>query len=126
MSEKTGAAAWLAQNILTLMGTPSEYTFLLIVATITTLFTLVISNVGAAVLLIPLVVNMAQDTGIDPEIAALAVGIAASNSFMLPTHQVNALYMGPGHYKSSDFLLTGAPLSIIFILVLTSLLYFLY
>lgn len=125
-TEKTGAAAWLAQNILSLVGVPSEYVFLLIVATITTAFTLVISNVGAAVLLVPLVVNMARSTGMDPGIAALTVGIAASNSFLLPTHQVNALYMGPGHYKSSDFLRTGAPLSVIFILVLTSLLYFFY
>ena len=125
-TEKTGAAAWLAHNILALVGTPSEYIFLLIVAAITTLFTLVISNVGAAVLLVPLVVNMAQKTGVDPGMAALAVGIAASNSFMLPTHQVNALYMGPGHYKSGDFLLTGAPLSIVFILVLSTLLYFFY
>jgi di/tricarboxylate transporter len=125
-TQKTGAAAWLAQNILALVGTPSEYIFLLIVASITTLFTLVISNVGAAVLLVPLVVNMAQSTGVDPGIAALAVGIAASNSFMLPTHQVNALYMGPGHYKSGDFLRTGAPLSLIFIFVLTTLLYFFY
>ena len=56
-TEKTGAAAWLAQNILALVGTPSEYIFLLIVATITTLFTLVISNVGAAVLLLGAATN---------------------------------------------------------------------
>lgn len=125
-TEKTGAAAWLAQNILAILGVPSEFVFLLIVAAITTLFTLVVSNVGATVLLVPLVVNMARTTGMDPGAAALAVGIAASNSFMLPTHQVNALYMGPGHYRSIDFLRTGAPLSLIFILVLTTLLYFFY
>ncbi len=125
-TQKTGAATWLAQNILGLVGMPSEFVFLMIVATITTMFTLVVSNVGAAVLLVPLVVNMAQSTGMDPATAALAVGIAASNSFILPTHQVNALYMGPGHYKSSDFLRTGVPLSILFIIVVTTLLYFFY
>jgi di/tricarboxylate transporter len=69
-TEKTGAAAWLAQNILTIIGTPSEFVFLLIIAGITTLFTLVISNVGAVVLLVPLVVNLALDTHVDPSLAA--------------------------------------------------------
>ncbi len=124
--EKTGGAAWLAQNILAIAGAPSQFVFLLIVATITTVFTLVISNVGAAVLLVPLVVNMAVDAGMDPAAAALTVGIAASNSFLLPTHQVNALYMGPGHYTSANFLRAGAPLSAIFILVLTTLLHLFY
>jgi len=125
-TEKTGAAAWLAQSILAVIGTPSEYVFLLVVACITTVFTLVISNVGAVVLLVPLVINMALDAGLNPSLGVLTVGIAASNSFLLPTHQVNALYMGPGHYRSGDFLKAGAPLSVIFVLVLTAMLYFFY
>lgn len=125
-TEKTGAAAWLAQSILVVVGTPSEYWFLVIVAGITTVFTLVVSNVGAVVLLVPLVINLAIESGFNPSLAAMTVGIAASNSFLLPTHQVNALYMGPGHYKSSDFLKVGAPLSVIFIVVLTLMIHFLY
>ena len=121
-TEKTGAANWLAYHILNIVGSPPEPLFLFIVALITTVFTLVISNVGAAVLLVPLVVNLALKAGYSPALAALMVGIAASNSFMLPTHQVNALYMGPGHYTSRDFLKVGAPLSLIFIIVVTAML----
>ena len=61
-------------------------------------------STGATVLLVPLVVNMAIRAGIDPRMAALVVGLATSNSFILPTHQVNALYMGPGHYRSVDYM----------------------
>ena len=55
-----------------------------------------------------------------------AVGMAASNAFLLPTHQVNALYMGPGGYTSKDFLKAGAPLSIIYLLVLAAAVFVLY
>jgi di/tricarboxylate transporter len=58
--------------------------------------------------------------------AALVVGIATSNSFMLPTHQVNALYMGPGRYRSVDFMKAGAMMSILFIVVLITMLYLFY
>ncbi len=38
---------------------------------------------------------------------ALLVGVYAQNSFILPTHQVNALLMGPGGYTTEDYLKTG-------------------
>jgi di/tricarboxylate transporter len=117
--QKTQAAPWLAHHLLNLLGTPSPLLFILAIGVMTTVLTLVISNVGATVLLVPLVVDMAASVGIDPRLAALVVGISASNAFLLPTHQVNALYMGPGGYTSYDFLKAGAPLSILYLLVVT-------
>jgi len=93
---------------------------------LSTVFTLVISNVGATVLLVPLVVNMAIAAHTDPRMAALVVGLATSNSFMLPTHQVNALYMGPGRYRSIDFMKAGLVISIVFIVVMIGMIYFIY
>jgi len=86
----------------------------------------VISNVGATVLLVPLVVNMAMAAGADPRMAALVVGLATSNSFILPTHQVNALYMGPGRYRSVDFMKAGSFVSIVFLVVMIAMLYLFY
>ncbi|MGL1932445.1 MAG: SLC13 family permease [Desulfotalea sp.] len=119
--QSTGAATWIASGLMTLLGTPTPLVFTLFVAVISTTFTLVVSNVGAVVLLIPLAIDMANQLGADPRLAALVVALAASNSFLLPTHQVNALYMGPGKYKSIDYLKAGLPLTIIFILVLTAM-----
>lgn len=124
--ERTGAASWVAGYLMAMLGTPPPWVFLFVVGALSTVFTLVVSNVGAVVLLVPLVVGMAQDIGLDPRLAALVVALAASNSFLLPTHQVNALYMGPGGYTSMDFVRAGLPLSILFLVVLTvtmSLLY---
>jgi len=92
-----------------------------VIGLLSTFFTLVISNVGATGLLVPLVVNMAMTAGVDPRMAALAVGLATSNSFMLPTHQVNALYMGPGNYRSKDFLKAGTLVSVVFLVVMITM-----
>ncbi len=126
-TEKTGTAAWIAQQVLgALGGSVPEIVLLAVIAVLSTGFTLVISNVGATVLLVPLVVNLAAAAGSDPRMAALVVGMATSNSFILPTHQVNALYMGPGHYRSVDFMKAGGILSAIFIAVLIAAIYLFY
>jgi len=125
-TEKTGTAAWIAHAVLAAVGTVSPIVLLTIIGVLATVFTLVISNVGATVLLVPLVVNMAIAANVDPRMAALVVGLATSNSFILPTHQVNALYMGPGHYRSIDFMKAGALISIVFIVVMIAMIYFFY
>ncbi len=117
-TEKTGTAAWIATTVLNIIGDVSPIMLLTVIGVLSTMFTLVISNVGATVLLVPLVVNMAIAAHADPRMAALIVGLATSNSFMLPTHQVNALYMGPGHYRTTDFIKAGVVVSIVFVIVM--------
>ena len=125
-TEKTGAAAWIAHSVLNLIGTVSPIVLLSVIGVLSTLFTLVISNVGATVLLVPLVVNMALAAHADPRMAALVVGLATSNSFVLPTHQVNALYMGPGRYRTFDFLKAGSLVSIVFLVVMIAMIALIY
>ncbi len=125
-TEKTGAAAWIAHTVLGAIGTVEPIVLLAVIGVLSTVFTLVISNVGATVLLVPLVVNMALAAGADPRMAALVVGLATSNSFILPTHQVNALYMGPGRYRSVDFMKAGSLMSVIFLVVMIAMLYLFY
>ncbi len=128
-TENTGTAKWIAETVLGMIGNVSPIVLLSVIAILSTFFTLVISNVGATVLLVPLVVNMAIAAGMDAQgqrMAALVVGIATSNSFMLPTHQVNALYMGPGRYRSVDYMKAGSIESILFIIVLIGMIYLFY
>jgi di/tricarboxylate transporter len=88
------------------------------VAVLATFFTLVMSNVGATVLLVPLAVNIAIGVGADPAMFAITVAIATSNSFLIPTHQVNALIMGPGGYRVPDFIRAGGIMTALFLVVL--------
>ncbi len=120
--EQTGTAAWIAQNTLALLGDVSPWMLQGAIAILATFFTLVMSNVGATVLLVPLAINIAiaaQATGMeaDPRVFALTAAIATSNSFLLPTHQVNALIMGPGGYRVKDFMKAGLGMTLLFIVV---------
>jgi di/tricarboxylate transporter len=116
--DQSGAAAWIAHHVVSWVGDMPSWVILLAVAILATLFSLVMSNVGATVLLVPLAVNIAVGSGGDPRIFALVVGIATSNSFILPTHQVNALTMGAAGYRNKDFMRAGGIMSILFLVVL--------
>ena len=74
----------------------------------------------------PLAVNIAIGVGADPSLFALTVAIATSNSFLIPTHQVNALIMGPGGYRVPDFMRAGSVMTILFLIVSVSVLNLLY
>jgi len=116
--EHTGTAAWVAQQTISGLGDVNHYVYQLAIAILATVFSLVMSNVGATVLLVPLAINIALETGGNPAIYALIVALGTSNAFILPTHQVSALVMGPGGYKVKDFLRVGSLMTIIFIVVM--------
>jgi di/tricarboxylate transporter len=124
--QKTGAANYIALNIMNLLGDVSPLVLLVVVGGLTSFFALVTSNVGATVLLVPLCMNMALKAGVDPQIAALTVGVAASNTFVLPTHQVNALIMRPGGYKPADYVKAGSGMTLIYIAVVIGMLFLYY
>jgi len=124
---QTGTAEWMARGIVAGLGSlMSPLTLLIVLAVLSGGFTLVISNVGACTLLVPLGVSIADHIGVDPRVAAVVVGLGVSNSFILPTHQVNALYMGPGGYRTRDYLKIGGGLALIYIVVLVTMTYFFY
>ncbi len=124
--EKTGTAAYIAEHILAWVGNPAPLVLMLVVSLLTAFFSLVASNVGAVVLMVPLAMNMASNIGANPTTAAMVVAISASNTFVLPTHQVNALIMRPGGYRTKDYMKAGFGYTLIFSCVLIGSLAVLY
>jgi di/tricarboxylate transporter len=116
--ETTGTAKWIADQVLSVVGHMPIWVIQSAVAALATFFTLVMSNVGATVLLVPLAVNIAIGAGASPAVFALTVAIATSNSFLIPTHQVNALIMGPAGYRVADFLKAGGIMTVLFLVVM--------
>jgi di/tricarboxylate transporter len=116
--ETSGTAKWIAEQTLSVVGDRPVWVIQAAIAVLATFFTLVMSNVGATVLLVPLAVNIAIGVDADPAIFALTVAIATSNSFLIPTHQVNALIMGPGGYRVVDFAKVGGIMTILFLTVM--------
>lgn len=116
--ETTGTAAYIASKVLAAVGDPSPLLLMLVISLLTAFFSLVASNVGAVVLMIPLAMNMAAAIGTDPMVAALVVAVSASNTFILPTHQVNALIMRPGGYRTTDYMRAGIGMTALYTVVL--------
>ncbi len=116
--ETSGTAKWIAEQVVGLVGGADPWVIQASIAALATFFTLVMSNVGATVLLVPLAVNVALQVGANPAIYALTVAIATSNSFLIPTHQVNALIMGPGGYRVPDFMRAGGVMTVLFLIVM--------
>jgi di/tricarboxylate transporter len=116
--QSSGTAAWIANQTLSLLGDVPTWILQAAIAVLATFFTLVMSNVGATVLLVPLAVNIAIGAGANPTLFALTVALATSNSFLIPTHQVNALIMGPAGYRVPDFMRAGGIMTLLFLIVL--------
>ncbi|MFK7791706.1 MAG: SLC13 family permease [Devosiaceae bacterium] len=92
--------------------------FFLVVAILTN----VLSNNATAVLFTPIALQLAGDLSLPAEPFVMAVLLAANCSFATPIgYQTNLLVMGPGHYRFSDYLKTGAPLVLIYWMAFTLL-----
>ena len=115
--ETSGTAGFVVQHLLARIGDVSPWILQAMIAILASVFSLVMSNVGATVLLVPFAINLALATGANPAMFALTVAISTSNSFLIPTHQVNALIMGPGGYRVSDFLRAGSVMTVLFLVV---------
>ncbi len=124
--ESSGAAAFIAEGFVAGVQGVHPFVILLGLGLLTTVFSLFMSNVAATVLMVPLVLELTGIGGLDSQVLVLQVGICAANSFILPTHHVNALLMTPGGYRVPDYLKAGSLLSVLFIAVSSTMLYFFY
>lgn len=124
--QKTGTADLLAGQLMALVQGEHPILLVLSVAVLSTALSLVISNVGAIVVLAPLVMSMASLGGLDPRALALMAAVCTANSFILPTHQVNAMLISAGGYRNSDYLKAGSGLTLLFLLVVVSVFYAFY
>jgi len=124
--QKTGTAVYLSQLVMGLVNGTHPVIILLSVALLSTFFSLLISNVGAIVVLAPLVMSMATISELDPRALALMAAVCAANSFILPTHQVNAMLVSAGGYRNADYFRAGIGLTVIFIMVVVAIFYFFY
>jgi di/tricarboxylate transporter len=125
--QNSGTALWLAERLVDMTRhhvSPEllPYVMLWVIYFFTLLLTEVLSNNATAVMLVPIVVGLANELGVDFRPFIITITIAASCAFALPMgYQTHMMVYGPGGYKFSDYLRIGIPLNIL-IWVLTSLL----
>ncbi|HET57800.1 MAG TPA: SLC13 family permease [Deltaproteobacteria bacterium] len=120
----TGASGLLASVMAGILeGAPPLAVFVSF-GLLATLLGLFISNVAATIILVPLVIAVAAPLGVSPRALALLVALCSSNTFMLPTNQVNALVMSPGGYRNADYLRAGAAVTVFFLVTAVAFVYF--
>ncbi|WP_148255203.1 SLC13 family permease [Aidingimonas lacisalsi] len=111
--DKTGAAGEIANGLMH-FGGASPWLALVLVYLMTVVFTELITNNAAAVLMFPIANAVAEHLGVNLLPFAIAIMIAASASFMTPLgYQTNLMVLGPGGYRITDYLRLGAPLTVI-------------
>lgn len=116
--DATGTAAWLAQEVLAYLGHAAPWVLQLSLAILTLLFSQVMSNVGATVMMVPIAISVAVATGGNPSAYALIVAVSSSNTFLISSgHPALMMVAGPGGYRSKDFLRVGIPLTLTILLV---------
>ncbi|MFP4229472.1 MAG: SLC13 family permease [Salinivenus sp.] len=121
--DTSGAASVLANALVAVIEVLPAFWILFSLGCFMTVLALLMSNVAATVLMVVPVLELAGIGGLSAEVLALQVGLCAGNSFMLPTHQVNALLMTPGGYRVSDYLRAGSLLSLLYVVLCTTMLY---
>lgn len=94
---------------------------LVAIAVATVIFTEVITNNAAAVLMFPIAMAAANHLSIDPRPVAIVIAIAASASFLSPLgYQTNTMVYGPGGYRFGDYTRLGLPLSVLVVTILVT------
>ncbi len=117
--DSSGAAAWIAGHTINKIpaGTPL-WLIEIALAILTVAFSLVVSHVGATIMMVPLAINLALAANGNPMVFALIVALSASNNFMTSTNPVISMVTAPGGYSARTLWRTGLPLTLIYTAVI--------
>jgi di/tricarboxylate transporter len=121
--QQTGAAAWLAQNVVAgvdhvVTGMYKPIVMLACVYLVTMVLTELLSNNAVAALMVPIALGIAAEAGLAGRPFVIAVAIAATAAFATPIgYQTNTYVYGIGGYRFSDFVKIGVPLNLLCFIV---------
>ncbi len=109
----SGAATSIATSWISMAG-GNPWLALAAVYVVTSVFTEVITNNAAAVLVLPIALATSESLGVSPWPFVAVVMVAASASFATPIgYQTNLMVYGPGGYRFTDYLRLGTPLNVL-------------
>lgn len=110
--QKTGVADLLASGIIDFSG-GVPWLMLILTYVAVSLLTETITNNAAALLMLPIVLEMTEKAALNNEPFVFAIMMAASASFATPLgYHTNLMVYGPGGYRFSDFLRVGLPMNV--------------
>ncbi len=122
MATDTGLSTWLVKNTL---GGITGWNIVLLVASISAFAVILHLPLPIAptinAVLIPAMVVLARDAGVNPAIFALPVAFTASCAFLLPLDAVPLVTYSKGYYRMFDMLIPGMLISVFWVIIMTTL-----
>jgi di/tricarboxylate transporter len=115
--EYTGAARYLAHQIVTMVGDQSPVLLLAGFFILTMLLTQPMSNQAAAVVVVPIAIQTAFQLGLNPRTFAAMIAVAASCSYITPLEPACLMVYGPGRYRFMDFIKVGSLLTVVIFII---------
>lgn len=116
--KKTGAADYLADQVIAAFGHFGPVAVLAAFALLTILLTQPMSNAAAALVVLPVALRTAVEMQVNPLTFALVVMLSASVSLITPFEPSCILVYGPGRYKVFDFIKVGAGVTILLVIAI--------
>ncbi|KAF1711336.1 SLC13 family permease [Pseudoxanthomonas kalamensis DSM 18571] len=117
--DSSGAAAWVAGHTVEQLpeGIP-VWLLEIALALLATGFSLVISHVGATIVMVPIAINLALATGGNPIAFALIVALSASNNLITSSNPIVSMIIGPANYSPRQLWRVAGPLMLIYSMVI--------
>lgn len=122
--DSSGTAAWIAGHTIDQLpqGIPAWLVGIAL-ALLTTGFSLVISHVGATIVMVPIAVNLALAVDGNPTAFALIVALSASNNLMTGSNPIISMITGPANYTPRQLWRVGGPLSLLYTVVTVTMIF---
>ncbi|THD68093.1 sodium-coupled transporter [Robertkochia marina] len=109
--QKTGAAELISETMVSAMGNSNPLFLMAGLFLLTTMLSQTINNSATAVLMAPIAFMAATGIGVSPRPFMMAVAVSASTAYITPMGTTtNAMVMGAGGYKFTDYVKVGTPL----------------
>lgn len=113
--KKSGASEFLADLIVKVFEPMGVYFILAAFVLLVVVLTQPMSNAAAALVVLPIAIETAQQLGVNPLTFAIAIMLGASVSLVTPLEPACILVYGPGKYKFRDFIKVGTPITLLLI-----------
>jgi sodium-dependent dicarboxylate transporter 2/3/5 len=123
---RSGLASWIVEPAVRLFGEPSPLVLLLVAVLAIDFLTEVTSNTAVTSMIVPVLIGVSVQSGINPVMIAVGAAVASSMAFMLPVATPpNALIYGTGRIPLREMIRAGFLLDILGWALTTGIIYLL-
>lgn len=116
--QKTGTSQFLSQYIVEYISPFGTLAVLAGFIVLTVFLTQPMSNAAAALVVLPVAIQTAEQLSVNPRTFAIGVMLSASVSLITPFEPSCILVYGPGKYKFFDFFKVGSVLTFLLVAIL--------